>query len=174
MISIGAWLCCDTTQKHIVLSMPKFFANRSVSWYSDSLTVSGSRIQVSFNVLMCSRPLENNNQKIEIISNDVNLQVFCAVYRLSSNFFGQNAVFKWPFLVRKARHPPVTRSFSRRPRLHFPVDLSSAQHHAQAPKITHTLPHPTDHSQLRLFSCRIGGSTSDILWHALSFDSGLL
>ena len=83
--------------------------------------------------------------------------------------------FKWSFLVRKARHPPVTRSFSRRPRLHFPVDLSSAQHHAQAPKIAHTLPHPTDHSQLLLFSCRmIGGSTSHSLWLVLSFDSGLL
>ena len=68
--------------------------------------------------------------------------------------------FKWSFPVRKARHPPATRSFSRRPRLHFPVDLSSAQHHAQAPKIADTLSHPTDHSQLRLFSCRIGGSTS--------------
>ena len=48
--------------------------------------------------------------------------------------------FKWSFLVRKARRPPVTRSFGHRPRLHFPVDLSSAQHHAQAPKIAHTLP----------------------------------
>ena len=68
-----------------------------------------------------------------------------------------------PGLVRKARQPPVKRSSSCCPRLHFPVDISSAQYHAQALKIAHTFPHPADHSQLRLFSCRTGGSTSHSL-----------
>ena len=38
----------------------------------------------------------------------------------------------------------------------------------------HIFPRPLNRSQLRLFSCRIGGSTSHSFWHALSFDSGLL
>ena len=33
---------------------------------------------------------------------------------------------------------------------------------AQAPKIAHTFPHPTDRSQLRHFSFRIGGSTPTV------------
>ena len=77
-------------------------------------------------------------------------------------------------MAKRPTKAPVIRSFSRCPRLHFPVDISRAQHHAQAPKIAHTFPHLTDHSQLRLFSCRICGSTSHSLWLALSFDSGLL
>ena len=144
MISIGAWLCAIVTRHKNISCFPCQNSLRTEAFpdipISSPYLARGSKCHSLF---LCAQGLwKITTRKLKSFQMTLTVKFFVlsiGCLQISSD----RTQFKWSFLVRKTRHPPVTRSFSRRPRLHFPVDLSSAQHHTHSPPPNRSFPTAT-------------------------------